>query len=88
MKAGEYLGKRLEEFHWGMVIAQKFMWIINVTILFKVFNLHHIYYIIILPILVVLVWITGKIINSTGIKEAFIKEYYKGSEIHTTGEKN
>lgn len=77
----KFLGVKLEEFHWGMIIAQKFMWIINLTILFKIFDLPKIYYFVITPVIVIFVWFTGYIIKNTGIKSSFIRSYYEGSGV-------
>lgn len=80
-KIAETLGSRLEEFHWGMFVVQKFMWSINLAILVGVYGIPVYYLIGIFPVMVVLIWLFGVIINKTGIKKTFVKNYYKDTRL-------
>jgi hypothetical protein len=83
---GEILGTRLDEFNWGFFVIQKFFWTMNLAVLVKVYGIPLYFQLIAVPVILIGTWLLGFTIQKTGIKKAFVNNYFKGSKMENKGE--
>jgi hypothetical protein len=77
----EFTGKIFNDFNWGFFLVQKFFWIINLAILVKVYNISFYIQLIAIPVMVIGIWLLGKLIVKTGIQKSFINNRFKDSKV-------
>ena len=73
----QWLSNRLQEFDWGYSIVGKFFYIINLTILFKVFDVAIMFYIVIPIVIIFGIWMVGLFFNKN-LRENYMQKRFKG----------
>lgn len=77
----EFVGKIFNDFNWGFFLVQKFFWIMNLAILVKVYNISFYIQLIVIPVIIIGIWLLGKIIVKTGVQKSFINNRFKDSKV-------
>lgn len=75
-----YFADRMNEIHWGFFVLSKLQWIINTTILLKLFDAPVWLYVVTPIVIVLALIIVGKIFNKK-LRKGFINKYYEGADI-------
>ena len=82
----EWIGQRFQEFHFGHMLINKVTALVTMTTLIITISIKWnfdptILIIISVPALVLIIWVTGYVLDRTGIRAAFMNSQFKDVEI-------
>ena len=79
--SAKWWGKRLQEMHFGQIVVGKVQFIINLTILLKVFDAPIWTYPVGLVVSTFLLWYSGYFLEKSGIRKEFRNAEFKDTNI-------